>query len=115
MKDSIRQRLQKLADRFEEVGRLLSSEEIPGGSRQFRELSVEYSRLQPLAAHLQRYHGLERDLGAAQDLQQDADAGMRALGSEELVRLQGELAAEELELRGLLLPKDPRDERSIFL
>jgi peptide chain release factor 1 len=115
MKDSIRQRLQKLSDRFEEVGRLLSSEEIPGGSRQFRELSVEYSRLQPLAAHLQRYHGLERDLEAAHDLEQDPDAGMRTLGSEEVARLQGELASEELELRRLLLPKDPRDERSIFL
>jgi peptide chain release factor 1 len=115
MKDSIRQRLQKLSDRFEEVGRLLSSEEVAGGSRQFRELSMEYSRLQPLATRLQRYHGLERDLQAAHDLQNDADAGMRALGGEELARLQGELAAEELELRRLLLPKDPRDERSIFL
>jgi peptide chain release factor 1 len=115
MKDSIRQRLQKLSDRFEEVGRLLSSEEVAGGSRQFRELSMEYARLQPLAARLQHYHGLERDLLAARDLQADADAGMRALGSEELTRLQRELDSEELELRRLLLPKDPRDERSIFL
>ncbi|HYX74553.1 MAG TPA: peptide chain release factor 1 [Steroidobacteraceae bacterium] len=115
MKESIRQRLQKLSDRFEEVGRLLSSAEMAGGSREFRELSMEYSRLQPLATRLQRYHELERDLQAAHDLQHDADAGMRALGSEELGRLQGEVAAEELELRRLLLPKDPRDERSIFL
>ena len=115
MKDSIRQRLQKLSDRFEEVGRLLSSVEMAGGSREFRELSMEYSRLQPLAERLQRYHELERDLQAAHDLQNDADAGMRALGSEELGRLQGEVAAEELELRRLLLPKDPRDERGIFL
>jgi len=115
MKDSIRQRLQKLADRYEEVGRLLSSEEVAGGSRQFRELSVEYARLQPLAERLQRYHGLERDVQAARELQADADAGMRALGSEELARLQRELESEQLELRRLLLPKDPRDERNIFL
>jgi len=115
MKDSIRQRLQKLPDLFEEVGRLLSREEVAGGSRQFRELSMEYARLQPLAARLQHYHGLERDLQAARELQADADAGMRALGSEELARLQRELESEELELRRSLLPKDPRDERSIFL
>ena len=115
MKDSIRQRLLRLADRYEEVGRLLSSEEVAGGSRQFRELSVEYARLQPLAERLQRYHGLERDVQAARELQADADAGMRALGSEELTRLQGELDSEELELRRLLLPKDLRDERNIFL
>jgi len=115
MKDSIRQRLQRLADRYEEVGRLLSSEEVAGGSRQFRELSVEYARLQPLAEHLKRYHGLEQDVQAARELEADADAAARALGSEELARLQHELESEELELRRLLLPKDPRDERNIFL
>jgi peptide chain release factor 1 len=115
MKDSIRQRLQRLADRYEEVGRLLASEEVAGASRQFRELSVEYARLQPLAERLQRYQGLERDLQAARELQADADAGMRALGSEELALLTRELESEALELRRLLLPKDPRDERNIFL
>jgi peptide chain release factor 1 len=115
MKDSIRQRLQRLADRYEEVGRLLASEEVAGASRQFRELSVEYARLQPLAERLQRYHGLERDLQAARELQADADAGMRALGSEELALLTREIESEDLELRRLLLPKDSRDERSIFL
>jgi peptide chain release factor 1 len=115
MKDSIRQRLQKLSDRFEEVGRLLASEEVAGGSRQFRDLSMEYSRLQPLAERLQRYHDTEHELQAARELQQDTDAAMRELGSEEVARLTGELESDELELRRLLLPKDPRDERSIFL
>ncbi|HEV8018691.1 MAG TPA: peptide chain release factor 1 [Steroidobacteraceae bacterium] len=115
MKEPIRQRLQKLSDRFEEVGRLLASGEVPGSSAQFRELSVEYARLQPLAEHLRRYHDLERDLGAARDLEADADAQLRALGSEELARLHHELASAESELRKLLLPKDTRDERNIFL
>jgi len=115
MKDSIRQRLQRLADRYEEVGRLLASEEVAGASRQFRELSVEYARLQPLAEHLQRYQGLERDLQAARELQAYSDAELRALGSEELALLTRELESEELELRQLLLPRDPRDERNIFL
>jgi peptide chain release factor 1 len=52
---------------------------------------------------------------AARDLQTDADAGVRALGSEELALLTGQLEPAELELRRLLLPSDPRDERSIFL
>src|SRR5580700_2485477 len=115
MKQSIRQRLEKLADRFEEVGRLLTSAEIAGGSSQFRDLSVEYSRLQPLAERVRLYHGLERELIAARELQGDADAGMRTLGNEEVVRLEGRLEAQEQELRKLLLPSDPRDERSIFL
>jgi peptide chain release factor 1 len=115
MKDSIRQRLQKLAERFEEVGRLLNTDEIAGGSQQFRELSMEYARLQPLAERVGNYHGLERELAAAQDLQADADPGMRALGEEEVARLRGAIGSEEEELRKLLLPKDPRDDKNIFL
>jgi peptide chain release factor 1 len=115
MKESIRQRLQQLTDRFEEVGRLLASEELAGGSQQFRELSMEYARLQPLAQTVQRYHGLERELAAARELEADADPGVRALGAEEVARLEGEIAAAQAELRKLLLPKDPRDERNIFL
>jgi len=115
MKDSIHQRLQRLSDRFEEVGRLLASDEVPGGSQQFRDLSMEYARLQPLAERLASYHGLERDLEAARDLQADADPGMRALGSEEVARVQRALESGERELRALLLPKDPRDDRNIFL
>jgi peptide chain release factor 1 len=115
MKDSIRQRLQKLSDRFEEVGRLLASDEVAGGSQQFRELSVEYARLQPLAERFGHYHDLERDLDAAHDLQADADAALRALGNEEVTRARRELESAEQELRRLLLPKDPRDDKNIFL
>lgn len=115
MKDSIRQRLQKLAERFEEVGRLLATQEMVGGSQQFRDLSVEYARLEPLAARFDRYRGLERDLAAAHELQSDSDAGMRTLGAEELGRVKQQLEATEQELRRLLLPRDPRDERNIFL
>src|SRR3979411_492587 len=115
MKESIRQRLQKLSDRFEEVGRLLATDEVAGGSQQFRELSMEYARLQPLAQRFGRYHGLERDLAAARDLQADPDAGMRTLGEEEVRQVQRELEAAESELRRLLLPKDARDDQNIFL
>src|SRR5438105_5056520 len=95
MKDSIRQRLQKLAERFEEVGRLLATDEVAGGSSQFRELSVEYARLQPLAESFDRYRDLERDLAAAHDLEDDPDAGMRTLGEEELGRVKRELEVTE--------------------
>jgi peptide chain release factor 1 len=115
MKPSIRQRLEKLSDRFEEVGRLLATDEVAGGSPRFRELSMEYARLAPLAERFGAYRGLERDLQAAVDLEGDGDPGMRALGAEEVARVRGELSAAEEQLRRLLLPKDPRDEKNIFL
>ena len=115
MKQSIRQRLEKLSDRFEEVGRVLASDQIAGGSQQFRELSVEYARLAPLAERYQGFRGLERDLRAAEDMARDPDPGMRALGAEEVGRVTGQIASAAEELRLLLLPKDPRDEGNIFL
>ena len=115
MKESIQQRLQRLAERFEEVGHLLGSPEVAGSSQQFRDLSVEYARLQPLAERFARYRGLEEELAASRDLQNDSDAGMRALGDEEVTRLQQALSSEADELRKLLLPKDPRDDKNIFL
>src|SRR5579871_6345897 len=99
MKDSIRQRLQRLADRFEEVGRLLATDEIAGGSPQFRDLSVEYARLQPLAERFGAFQGLEHDLQAAEELGADADPGMRDLGTEEVQRLKSRLGVEEEQLR----------------
>src|SRR6202166_536090 len=115
MKESIHQRLQKLADRFEEVGQLLASSEVPGGSQRLRELSMEYARLQPLAERFGQYHALERDLLAARDLQADSDGEMRALGNDEVARVQGEIVSAEEQLRLLLVPQDPRDDKNIFL
>jgi peptide chain release factor 1 len=115
MKDSIRHRLEKTTERFEEVGRLLAQPEIAGGSQQFRDLSVEYSRLQPLADRYRAHLALERDLAAAEDMLADPDASMRDLGQEEVARVKAQIEASESELRRLLVPKDPNDERNIFL
>ena len=115
MKDSIRQRLEKMTDRFEEVGRLLSTADVAGSSQQFRDLSVEYARLQPLAERFRVYHRLEHDLGAARELLADADSGMRDLGAEEVARVETEIRTQEVELSKLLVPTDPRDDRNLFL
>jgi peptide chain release factor 1 len=115
MKDSIRLRLEKMTDRFEEVGRLLAAPEVAGSSQQFRDLSVEYSRLQPLAERFGAFRALEADLAAAREMSADPDAGMRSLGEEEVARVAARLTGEEVELASLLIPKDPRDDRNIFL
>ena len=115
MKESIRQRLQKLAERFEEVGRLLASPEVAGSSQQFRDLSVEYARLQPLAERFARYRGLERSWPPRRTCRTTATRACVRSGDEEVARLQAALGSEADELRKLLLPKDPRDDKNIFL
>src|SRR5579862_3820591 len=115
MKESIRLRLERMSDRFEEVGRLLASPEVAGSSTQFRDLSMEYARLEPLAERYRGYHQLQRDLASAEEMLTDPDASMRSLGEEEMLRVKGEIELSEADLRRLLLPKDPRDDKNIYL
>jgi peptide chain release factor 1 len=115
MKDSIRQKLEKSAERYEEVGHMLADPQVLARPEQFRDLSVEYARLQPTASALQEYRRLESELSSTEELRQDGDAGMRALGEEEALRLRTALAARGEALQRLLLPQDPHDEGNIFL
>ncbi|MBS0397201.1 MAG: peptide chain release factor 1 [Proteobacteria bacterium] len=115
MKDSIRRKLDKLNERHEEVGHLLSDPAVVARQTQFRELSMEYARLAPLVERFQRFLGLERDVLTAQQLLKDADRDSRELGRDELAQLTPQMAAEELELQKLLIPKDPHDEGNLFL
>jgi peptide chain release factor 1 len=115
MKESIRFRFEKISERFEEIARLLAAPETAGGSDQFRELSMEYARLEPLVSRFTLYRDLEREREAAREMLQDSDPQLRALGQEEVQRLDEGLKSETTELTGMLLPQDTRDEKNIFL
>jgi peptide chain release factor 1 len=115
LKDSLRTKLEKTADRFEEVGHLLADPGIAGNSTQFRDLSMEYARLEPVARRFGDFRSLEAELAAARDLAGDSDPDMRAMGEDEDRRLQPLLADHERELGLLLIPRDPRDDRNIYL
>src|SRR5678815_2075991 len=80
VKDTIRLRLEKMVDRFEEIGRSLADPGVIGRKREFRELSMEYSRLNPVAEKFGSFLSLERELASAREMQADSDAGMRAMG-----------------------------------
>ncbi len=115
MKASIRQKLDRLAERFEEVNRLLAEPAATSSQNRFRELSMEYARLEPVARCYGEYRGLERDLTTAQELAAESDAAARALGEEESRALGERLESRESELRKLLVPTDPRDDSNIYL
>jgi peptide chain release factor 1 len=115
MKESIRQKLERAEQRFEELGHLLAAPETSGNSQQFRDLSVEYARLQPTAAAFADYRRLEQELASAQAMLSDADSDMRTLGAEEQVTLKQRLEQRHVELQQMLLPRDVRDQGNIFL
>jgi peptide chain release factor 1 len=115
MKSSIRTKLEKAAERCEEVGQLLAEPQVLDQPDRFRELSVEYARLEPTARAWLGFRSQEDELAAAEVLAADPDPGMRALGEEEVLRLRGMIAASEAGLQRMLMPQDPRDEGNIFL
>src|SRR5476651_1279851 len=115
MKDSIRRKLERLDERFEEISRLLSDAGVISKQNQFRELSMEYSRLEDLVGRYRRFLSLEGDAATAKELAADKDPATRAMGEEELADLNPRVLGEELELQRLLVPKDPHDDSNIFL
>ena len=115
MKESIRRRLEKTVERFEEVGALLADPDVIARQGQFRELSMEYSRLEPVAQRFREFTRLEAELRSAEEMAAGSDAEMRDLAAEEAVELRRQIEAEAMELTKLLVPKDPRDDSNIFL
>jgi peptide chain release factor 1 len=115
MKDSIRQRLEKTAERFEEVGALLAEPDAASTPGRFRDLSVEYARLEPVASRFREFLRLESERRATAGMAAGADADMRALAEDEVRALDERLEAGSAELARLLLPKDPRDTGNVFL
>jgi peptide chain release factor 1 len=115
MKESIRTRLEKTVERFEEVGALLADPEVIGKPGRFKDLSVEYARLEPVAARFREFMRLESEHATAAEMAAGADPEMRALAEDELRDLDARLESESGELAKLLLPKDPRDASNIFL
>jgi peptide chain release factor 1 len=115
MKDSIRLKLEKLAERHEEVSALLADPDVIGSSDKFRELSMEYARLEPVLARYREYLSLLQEKASAQEMADGNDAEMQELGREELASLNARIDHESEELAKLLLPKDERDESNIYL
>jgi len=115
MNESVRRQLERTVERFEEVSALLAEPGLAGGSARFRDLSVEYARLEPFAARYREFRRLEGDERQAREMADAGDAEMRELALEELRAIAVRLEAESAELTRLLIPKDPRDESNIFL
>lgn len=115
MNASLRQRIEIKVERFQELQQLLGDPAIIGDQKQFRELSREFSALEPLAVDYQAYQASSLDLTEAQTLCNDKDPDISALGWEELPILKARLAALEQNMVNAMLPVDPDDHKDVLL
>ena len=115
MKASIKTKLENLSERFEEIAALLSQPEVQSDQNQFRSLSQEYAQIDPLVRCYKQYQDNEDNLDAAIEMSKDSDPELREMAKEE--QQESEIQKENLQqqLQILLLPKDPNDNRNIFL
>lgn len=115
MKASILAKLDHLAERYEEVGALLSDPDIIGDQNKFRELSKEYAELEPVVICYKRYREVVDNIEEAKLLLKDSDADMRAMAQDEVKEGEAQQDGLEMDLQKLLLPKDPNDDKNVFL
>jgi len=115
MNQSIITKLEQLSMRLEEINALLSEQSIASDQNKFRELSIEHSQLSPINDQYNQYLSTISDINTAKKLLTEDDQDIKEMAEEEISSGQNTLDQLELELKKLLLPKDPNDSRDIII
>lgn len=115
MKDSIKHKLEALIERHEEIAALLAEPETMADQNKFRELSQEYAQLEPVVKNFTNYKNILIAIEDSTAMLKEDDAEIREMAKEELAEEQAIEQELEMSLQKLLLPKDPNDQRNIFL
>lgn len=115
MKPSVQAKLQNLANRYEELKGLLSDPKVTNDLNRYRDLSKEYSQLEPTVQMYFRYQAYLKHLEDANVFLEEEDPELRQLAKQEIKQIEENIAKLEDELLIVLLPKDPHDDNNIFL
>ncbi|MCP5467859.1 MAG: peptide chain release factor 1 [Deltaproteobacteria bacterium] len=107
------EQLQKVVVRYKELEEQLMDPEITTDPQRFRKVNQEHSHLKELVETFEAYQKTKADLEGNRELLNDPDLGEMA--KDEIPRLEQELEEFEQKLKILLLPKDPNDDKNIFL
>src|ERR1700726_324495 len=110
------ERLDQIEARYEELTRALASPDIVNDSARYQKTAKAHSEIAPTVDKYREYKDLTRGIAESKAmLAEEKDPEMRAYAQEELNKLEPRVAGLEEELKVLLLPKDPNDEKNIIL
>jgi peptide chain release factor 1 len=115
MKKSLELKLQHMLERFQEVGHLLSEASVIADQNQFKALSKEYAQLEPVASCYESFLKATTDLTALVELKDGEDKELASMAEEELLEAQKLIDELDDQLQWHLIPKDPDDERNVYL
>lgn len=113
MNENMRRKLHALSRRLEEIDANLASPELANDMKAFRALTRERADIEPIVQLVKQLRQTRQDLQDAQEMM--ADPSMREFAQEEFSIAKEKLRSLEKELQIALLPKDPNDDRNIFL
>ena len=99
----------------EEIAGLLADPDVIGDQNQFRDLSMEYARIEPVVGLFSQFETLGGDITAARELAGDADEEIRQMGQDELETLTDRRDHLLLDLQRALIPPDPYDNSNVYL
>jgi len=108
-------RVAKIADRFDELTELMADPAVAADFSRLSEIDRERQEIEDLAATYRRFAVVESQLAENQLLLEDADAEMRELAELELESLSAEREELDQQMKALLLPKDPKDEKNVIV
>ena len=115
MEEGMYQRLIAARKRLAEIDEELANPDTVKDLKHFRDISRERANLDPQVAAFDKYQKNEEDYQGALEMSHDSDAEMAEMGKEEMKRISAEQEALEEELRQLLIPKDPNDDKNIIV
>jgi len=108
-------KLREIEARAEELSAALSNPEVASDMQRFRALSRDYAELEPIVAKFREYGKVADEYAGARDLLEQSDGELREMARAEARTLEARLTELEQELRTLLLPRDPNDEKNVVL
>jgi peptide chain release factor 1 len=108
-------KLASVEGRYEELMASLGTSTVQNDPAEYRKQAKSLSEIEPLVEKYREYKGVANEIAQAEELAKGADADMRALAEEELSGLTTKRDQLVSELKVLLLPKDPNDEKNVIV